>query len=89
MISLLNGCLWGSVLGGLVWLLYQNALLGLVLLLAILCNLILAALIGISVPLLLDQFKKDPAMGSSVILTFATDSMGFFLFLGLATLILV
>ena len=89
LISLLNGLLWGSVLGGLAWLLYQNALLGLVLLLAILCNLILAALIGISVPLLLDRFDKDPAMGSSVILTFATDSMGFFLFLGLATLILI
>lgn len=89
LISLLNGLLWGSVLGGLSWFMYWDAMLGLVLMLAITCNLVLAAFIGISVPLLLDKFDKDPAMGSSVILTFATDSMGFFLFLGLATLILI
>ncbi|TNC87678.1 MAG: hypothetical protein CSH49_14720 [Alcanivorax sp.] len=56
---------------------------------AVMLNLLLAALIGITVPMLLVRLKKDPAMGSSVVLTFATDSMGFFLFLGLATLILV
>jgi magnesium transporter len=38
------------------------------------------------VPLLLERMNRDPAMGSSVLLTFSTDSMGFFIFLGLATL---
>lgn len=88
-ISLLNGILWGSVLGVCAWILYQNPLLGGVMMGAVTLNLLLAALIGISVPILLVRFKKDPAMGSSVVLTFATDSMGFFLFLGLATLFLV
>ena len=88
-IGLVNGVLWGSLLGLFAWLLYSKPMLGVVIMAAVTLNLLLAALIGISVPLLLDYLKKDPAMGSSVVLTFATDSMGFFLFLGLATLILV
>jgi len=87
-IGLINGLLWGSVLGLFAWGLYHNWLLGLVMMGAVTLNLMLAALIGISVPLLLDRFDRDPAMGSSVVLTFATDSMGFFIFLGLATLTL-
>lgn len=88
-ISLINGLLWGSVLGLFAWGLYHNFLLGVVMMSAVTLNLMLAALIGISVPLLLDRFDRDPAMGSSVVLTFATDSMGFFIFLGLASLVLV
>ncbi|MBA53650.1 MAG: magnesium transporter [Pseudomonadales bacterium] len=88
-ISLVNGILWGTLLGLAAWLLYNSMLLGMVMMAAVTLNLLLAALIGISVPILLDKLHKDPAMGSSVVLTFATDSMGFFLFLGLATLILV
>jgi len=41
------------------------------------------------IPILRDRFGKDPAVGSSVLLTFATDSLGFFIFLGLATLFLI
>ncbi len=88
-ISLINGLLWGSVLGLFAWGLYHNFLLGVVMMSAVTLNLMLAALIGISVPLLLDRLDRDPAMGSSVVLTFATDSMGFFIFLGLASLVLV
>lgn len=88
-ISLINGLMWGSVLGLFAWLLYHNWLLGVVMTTAVTLNLLLAALIGISVPVILDRFNRDPAMGSSVVLTFATDSMGFFLFLGLATLVLL
>ncbi len=88
-ISLINGLLWGSVLGVFAWMLYHNWLLGMVMTTAVTLNLVLAALIGISVPVVLDRFDRDPAMGSSVVLTFATDSMGFFLFLGLASLTLV
>lgn len=88
-ISVLNGLLWGTVLGLFSWLLYSQFLLGVVMTLAVTLNLILAALIGVTVPIALDHFNKDPAMGSSVMLTFATDSLGFFLFLGLASIMLV
>ncbi|MEZ5509010.1 MAG: magnesium transporter [Gammaproteobacteria bacterium] len=88
-ISLINGLLWGSVLGVFAWILYGNPLMGMVMAAAVTLNLIVAALIGITIPVLLDRLDRDPAMGSSVVLTFATDSMGFFLFLGLATLVLV
>jgi len=88
-IGLMNGLLWGTLLGLFAWLLYQNTMLGLVMMMAVTINLILAAFIGITVPFTLDRLNKDPAMGSSVVLTFVTDSMGFFLFLGLASLVLI
>jgi magnesium transporter len=85
----LNGLVWGAVAGGFAWLLYADTphgpLLGLVMVLAIILNLLLGALIGVLVPLTLDRMGRDPAMGSSVLLTFTTDSMGFLFFLGLAT----
>jgi len=55
--------------------------------LAMLLNLLLGALIALAVPLVLERSGRDPAIGSSVLLTFSTDSMGFFIFLGLATLL--
>lgn len=51
-------------------------------------NLIVAAVAGIAVPLVLHRARRDPAQGASVVLTFVTDSMGFFLFLGLARVFL-
>ena len=54
--------------------------------LAMLLNMLLASLIAMAVPLALQRMDRDPALGSSVLLTFSTDSMGFFIFLGLATL---
>jgi magnesium transporter len=84
-VSLINGGIWGLVLGVLAAALYNNVGLGFVMMVAILLNLFIAALAGILTPLLIDRLGKDPAMGSSVILTFITDSMGFFMFLGLAT----
>ncbi|MFZ9346869.1 MAG: magnesium transporter [Burkholderiaceae bacterium] len=92
-IAALNGVVWGSVAGLFAWWLYsdtdQGALLGWTMMLAISLNLLIGALIGILVPLLLERMGRDPAMGSSVLLTFSTDSMGFFIFLGLATLFFV
>jgi magnesium transporter len=86
----LNGLVWGSVAGFFAWWLYndtdQGVILGFTMMLAMLLNLLLGALIGILVPLGLQRVGRDPAMGSSVLLTFSTDSMGFFIFLGLATL---
>jgi magnesium transporter len=92
-IAALNGLVWGSVAGAFAWWLYSDtshgAMLGFTMMLAILLNLLLGALIGILVPLALQKLGRDPAIGSSVLLTFSTDSMGFFLFLGLATLFFV
>ena len=53
--------------------------------LAMLLNIIVGAIVGLIVPLTLKHFGRDPAMGSSVLLTFITDSGGFLIFLGLAT----
>ena len=88
-VALLNGLVWGSVVGVFAWLLYDNPALGGVMALAMLLNLLVAALAGIFIPMTLERVKRDPAIGSSVLLTFVTDSMGFFIFLGLATLLLL
>ena len=77
------------MLGGIAYVLYGNIALGGVMALAMLLNLIVAALAGLFIPLAMERFGRDPAVGSSVFLTFVTDSMGFFIFLGLATVLLV
>lgn len=88
-VGLLNGAVWGLTVGLLTWLLYQNLPLGVVMAAAMLLNLLLAALMGVAIPLTLHRLGRDPAMGSSVLLTFITDGMGFFIFLGLATVFLL
>ena len=88
-VALLNGVLWGSVLGLFAFLLYGNEKLGYVMTAAMILNLILSAIMGVMIPLLMNRFGKDPAVGSSVLITAMTDSGGFFIFLGLATLDLI
>jgi magnesium transporter len=88
-VSMLNGLLWGTVVGLFAGVIYHSGPLALVMSSAVLLNLIVAALVGVFVPLLLYRTGRDPAQGSSVMLTFATDSMGFFLFLGLANVFLL
>src|SRR5690606_34974745 len=88
-ISLLNGLVWGGVTGLFAFLLYRNVPLGLVMTGAMLLNLLVGAVVGMLVPLLMHKLGRDPAIGSSVLLTFTTDSMGFFIFLGLATIFLL
>jgi magnesium transporter len=88
-VALLNGVIWGTLLGGVAYFLYDSVALGGVMALAMILNLLLAALMGVSIPLLRARFGKDPAVGSSVLITACTDSGGFFIFLGLATLFLV
>ena len=88
-VALLNGILWGSVLGIFAFILYENIFLGLVMTGAMILNLLLSAIMGVMIPLLLSRFGRDPAVGSSVLITAMTDSGGFFIFLGLATLVLL
>ena len=86
----LNGLVWGSIAGLVAWWIYVDSprgwLIGLTLLLAMTLNMLIAALVGTLVPLILERAGRDPALGSSVLLTFTTDSMGVFIFLGIATL---
>jgi magnesium transporter len=88
-VSLLNGLLWGGVLGAIAYALYGSYQLGLVMMAAMTLNLLLAALMGVMIPLVMNKVGRDPAVGSSVLITAVTDSGGFFIFLGLATIFLL
>ena len=88
-VSFINGLIWGSVVGIFAFLIYHKWQLGLVMTGAMVLNLLLAAVMGVAVPLLMHKLGRDPAVGSSVMITAITDSGGFFIFLGLATLFLV
>ena len=88
-ISMLNGLVWGGIAGGFAYLLYESVALGLVITGAMLLNLMLGALVGMLIPLTLQKLGRDPATGSSVLLTAITVSGGYFIFLGLATVFLV
>jgi magnesium transporter len=88
-VSFINGLVWGGVVGLFAFLLYHNAALGAVMTGAMLLNLLLAALMGVLIPLVMHRLGRDPAVGSSVLITAVTDSGGFFIFLGLATIFLV
>ncbi len=88
-VSAVNGLIWGIVVGIFTYVIYQNASLGLVMTMAMILNLLLAALLGVLIPLTLRKFGRDPALGSSVMITAVTDSGGFFIFLGLATILLL
>jgi magnesium transporter len=87
-VGLLNGVVFGAVMAVLALILYQRLSLGLVMGAAIFLNLIVAALVGVAVPLFLHASGRDPAQGASVLLTFTTDGMGFLIFLGLARLVM-
>jgi magnesium transporter len=88
-VALANGLVWGSILGLIAYLLYANVKLALVMTLAMTLNLLLAAVMGVVIPVTMAKLGRDPAIGSSVMITAVTDSGGFFIFLGLATLILL
>ncbi len=88
-VALLNGLAWGLTVAGVTWLWFQNVPLAGVIGLALILNLAFAAAIGVIVPLVLRRMGLDPALAGSVIVTTCTDVMGFFLFLGLGTIILL
>jgi magnesium transporter len=88
-VGIVNGLLWGFAVGIFAYFFYGNHALSLVLLMAMVANLLIAASVGVFIPYLLSRIGRDPVMGSSVILTAVTDGMGFFVFLGLASLYLI
>jgi magnesium transporter len=86
-VASLNGLTLAVLMGLGVVLVLGNTNLGLVIAAAMLFNIVVAGLAGVMVPLTLDRLEADPAVASSVFVTMITDSMGFFAFLGLATLV--
>jgi magnesium transporter len=87
--SLLIGFGGGLIAGAFACVISHRLSLGIVMMLAMMLNLLVGTSVGMLVPLIRYRMGRDPAVGSSVLLTFATDTMGFFIFLGLATLILL
>lgn len=88
-IGSINGLLWAVIIGALAGLWFQSAVLGATIALAIIVNIIAAALFGVIIPIVLDKLKLDPALAGSVILTTVTDVVGFFAFLGTASFVML
>ncbi|MDE1329653.1 magnesium transporter [Vibrio aestuarianus] len=88
-IGSINGLLWALIIGALAGLWFQSTMIGATISLAIVVNIITAAMFGVLIPITLDKFKLDPALAGSVILTTVTDVVGFFAFLGTASLVML
>lgn len=88
-ISVLNGLIFALLIGVIAYLWFSMPLLGVVISLSMFLNMLTAGFFGATIPLLLNRLDVDPAVGSTVILTTMTDVIGFFTFLGLASLILL
>lgn len=88
-VGLLNGLIWAVLTGIAVFLWFQDTALSLIFSTAMLINLLVAAFAGAMIPLILQRLKIDPALASGLMLTTVTDSLGFFVFLGLATIVLI
>ncbi|MDE0885273.1 MAG: magnesium transporter [Myxococcota bacterium] len=87
-VGLVIGTVAGVLSGFIAYLWQGNPVLGLVLLLAMMITMTVASLLGAAVPLVLKSLGQDPALGAGVLVTFCTDALGFFSFLGIATLLL-
>ena len=88
LVGAINGAILGLLCGGILWILYGNFYMGLIVFLAMIGNLVIACMIGFLIPITLKALKIDPAMASAVVLTTATDCFGFLIFLSLATVFL-
>ena len=89
LLSLGNGLIYAVVMGLIAWVWFNMPMLGVVIALSMLINLLAAGFFGATIPLILKGLGIDPAVGSTVLLTTVTDIVGFFSFLGLATMILL
>lgn len=88
LLGLINGAVIGLVTGIIVTIIYNNIYLGLIIFLAMIGNLMISGFFGLVIPIVLEKLKIDPALSSSIFLTTATDVLGFFLFLSLASIFL-
>ena len=88
LVGIINGIIFAIIVGLVATLWFGEKGLGIVIALAMLFNLFVAGFFGASIPLLLQRWKIDPALGASILLTTVTDVVGFFVFLGLAKILL-
>jgi magnesium transporter len=88
-VGALNGFVWAIVIAAVAVVWFHSSEIGFVIGCAIAVNLFAGALAGVLIPLAMHRFGADPALGGSVLLTTVTDVVGFFCFLGLATIILM
>ena len=84
-----NGLIWAIAVAFVTILWFNSLALGILIGVAIIINLVAAALAGVAIPLLLKKFGSDPALSGGVLLTTVTDVVGFVAFLGFATLFIV
>lgn len=89
LVAFFNGMLWALVVSAITSLWFDNPWLSAIIAVALVINMLIAAISGIVIPVLLDKMGIDPALAGSVILTTVTDVVGFFVFLGAASLLLV
>lgn len=89
LVGVLNGAIFAVVMGAAAWWWYGDPSLGVVLGLAMIVNMVVAALAGILIPLGLEKVGSDPALASAVFVTTVTDVVGFFAFLGLAAIVML
>jgi len=87
-VSIVNGLLLSILVGGITYLWFEEIVISLLISVAMVINLISSAVAGIFIPIVLRKFKQDPAIAGSVVVTTFTDVIGFFSFLGLATIFL-
>jgi magnesium transporter len=88
-VGLINGILWAAIIGGVVVLWKGNIVLGGIIAGAMLTNLVLAGVAGVTIPILLKKYNIDPALAGGMALTTITDIVGLSVFLGLATIFLI
>lgn len=86
-LGLFNGAVIGIFAGIILYFKYGNLLLGLIIFASMILNMIVAGIVGFLLPLLFDNINVDPAISSPIFLTTCTDIFGFFIFLGLASLV--
>ena len=84
LLGIIDGAGIGIITAIVVYLIYGNMYLGLIILLAMIGNLVVAGFSGLLIPLILNKLHIDPALSSSIFLTTATDVLGFFIFLSFA-----
>jgi magnesium transporter len=88
-IGVITGVIWGVVMAAATLVLYRSFGLAGVMAIAMVLNMLVASAVGVLCPLILERLGRDPVMGSSILLTAITDSMGFLIFLALASVFLL
>ena len=88
-VSIVNGILLSILVGGITYFWFKDIIIATLICVAMVVNLVCSAIAGIFIPIILRKFNQDPAIAGSVVVTTVTDVIGFFTFLGLATIFLI